>query len=1015
MNLDSMFGAFDGPDQSASKKRKIGDTSGGGKESSEGSSNSSSSSSKASASTKQSAPAKVYPFKLDAFQQDAVDSIERNESVLVAAHTSAGKTAVAEYAIAKCLRDKQRVIYTSPIKALSNQKYRDLEEEFKDVGLMTGDMTINPNATCLIMTTEILRSMLYKGSEIMREVAWVVYDEVHYMRDKERGVVWEESIILLPHNVRFVFLSATIPNSKEFCGWVAKIHNQPCGVVYTDYRPTPLEHFVYPAGAEGLFLVVDRKGNFKEDSFQKAMSALQIDGELGGAGAGGKGGKNGGGRQARRQSGGKNQVAADLFKIVKLIMERDLDPCIVFSFSKKECETYAMQMAKLDFNNEEEKTLVKQVFENALESLGEDDRNLPQVVSILPLLKRGIGIHHGGLLPILKEVLEILFQEGLIKCLFATETFSIGINMPAKTVVFTSTRKFDGDDFRWITSGEYIQMSGRAGRRGKDDRGIVIQMLDEKMAPEVTKNMIYGASDPLHSSYHVSYNMVLNMLRVEDADPEHLLRSSFHQFQQEQNAPALEAKARELQERAAQVEIPEEEAVSKYYANVQQLDKAKEEMNDTICQPQFCLPFLQSGRLVHVKYEGQAWGWGVVVSHRKVVTPSGAAPFSILDSVLGYKAGARRPASEDGSSNVVHVVDVLMEVANGVAKDSAFSKRTNYVPLATATLNEDEGETSASVILQVALPALDALSAVRLNLPKDLSNESSRANVLKTVASVPARFTAKKENIPMLDPVQDMGITDEGFKALASQEKKLRESLEKRPLHANKGRDAVLHNFKGKLQMLEQARHCLKEAKESQAVAMREELRKMKKVLKQLGYISNSGVLSSKGRFCCELSTADELVVTDMVFDGLFNDLSVEQAVALLSCFIHKEAMKDAPKLAGPLQAPYEKLQNIARNVARTCVEAKLQVDEEEFVNSFNPGMMEVCYAWCGGARFVDICQMTDIFEGSLIRNIRRLEELLRQLAAAALAIGNQELKFLMEDGANKIRRGVVFAASLYL
>ncbi|CAE7841668.1 MTR4, partial [Symbiodinium microadriaticum] len=174
----------------------------------------------------------------------AVNYIERGESVLVAAHTSAGKTAVAEYAIAKSLKNKQRVIYTSPIKALSNQKYRDLQEEFGDVGLMTGDMTINPTGTCLIMTTEILRNMLYRGSEVMREV--------HYMRDKERGVVWEESIILLPHKVRFVFLSATIPNAKEFVGWVAKTHHQPCHVVYTDYRPVPLQHYVYPSGAEGL-------------------------------------------------------------------------------------------------------------------------------------------------------------------------------------------------------------------------------------------------------------------------------------------------------------------------------------------------------------------------------------------------------------------------------------------------------------------------------------------------------------------------------------------------------------------------------------------------------------------------------------------------------------------------------------------------------------------------------------------------------------------------------------------
>jgi ATP-dependent RNA helicase DOB1 len=181
-------------------------------------------------------PAKIYPFKLDTFQQNAIAYIEKNESVLVAAHTSAGKTVVAEYAIAQSLKRKQRVIYTSPIKALSNQKFRDMQEEFSDVGLMTGDMTINPNATCLIMTTEILRSMLYRGSEIVREVAWVIYDEVHYMRDKERGVVWEESIILLPHKVRFVFLSATIPNAKEFVGWVSKLHHQKCHVVYTDYR-----------------------------------------------------------------------------------------------------------------------------------------------------------------------------------------------------------------------------------------------------------------------------------------------------------------------------------------------------------------------------------------------------------------------------------------------------------------------------------------------------------------------------------------------------------------------------------------------------------------------------------------------------------------------------------------------------------------------------------------------------------------------------------------------------------
>lgn len=195
-------------------------------------------------------PAREYKFTLDPFQQVSVFAIQRNESVLVSAHTSAGKTVVAEYAIAQCLQNKQRVIYTSPIKALSNQKYREMLAEFGDVGLMTGDVTINPSATCLVMTTEILRSMLYRGSEIMREVAWVIFDEIHYMRDKERGVVWEETIILLPHTVRYVFLSATIPNAMQFAEWICKSHDQPCHVVYTDFRPTPLQHYLFPAGGE---------------------------------------------------------------------------------------------------------------------------------------------------------------------------------------------------------------------------------------------------------------------------------------------------------------------------------------------------------------------------------------------------------------------------------------------------------------------------------------------------------------------------------------------------------------------------------------------------------------------------------------------------------------------------------------------------------------------------------------------------------------------------------------------
>ena len=223
-----------------------------------------------------------------------------------------------------------------------------------------------------------------------------------------------------------------------------------------------------------------------------------------------------------------------------MIMLKNYNPVIVFAFSKRECEALALTMSKFEFNSGDEQDLVTSIFTNAIDNLSADDRHLPQISHLLPLLKRGVGIHHGGLLPILKEVIEILFQEGLIKVLFATETFSIGLNMPAKTVVFTAARKFDGREFRNLSSGEYIQMSGRAGRRGLDDRGVVIVMCDEKLEPTAAKGMIKGEADRLDSAFHLGYNMVLNLMKVEGISPEYMLERCFFQFQNSANVPTME-------------------------------------------------------------------------------------------------------------------------------------------------------------------------------------------------------------------------------------------------------------------------------------------------------------------------------------------------------------------------------------------------------------------------------------------------------------------------------------------
>ncbi|OXB80156.1 UNVERIFIED_CONTAM: hypothetical protein H355_011614 [Colinus virginianus] len=863
-------------------------------------------------------PAKEYPFSLDAFQREAILCVDNNQSVLVSAHTSAGKTVCAEYAIALALREKQRVIFTSPIKALSNQKYREMYEEFQDVGLMTGDVTINPTASCLVMTTEILRSMLYRGSEVMREVAWVIFDEIHYMRDSE-------TIILLPDNVHYVFLSATIPNARQFAEWICHLHKQPCHVIYTDYRPTPLQHYIFPAGGDGLRLVVDEN-------------------------------------------------------IVKMIMERNFQPVIIFSFSKKDCEAYALQMTKLDFNTDEEKKMVEEVFNNAIDCLSDEDKKLPQVEHVLPLLKRGIGIHHGGLLPILKETIEILFSEGLIKALFATETFAMGINMPARTVLFTSASKFDGKDFRWISSGEYIQMSGRAGRRGMDDRGIVILMVDEKMSPTIGKQLLKGSADPLNSAFHLTYNMVLNLLRVEEINPEYMLEKSFYQFQHYRAIPGVVEKVNKLEEQYNKIVIPNEENVVIYYKIRQQLAKLGKEIEEYIHKPKYCLPFLQPGRLVKVKNEDDDFGWGVVVNFSK---KSNVKPNS-------------------GELDPLYVVEVLLHCSKESLKNSATEAAKPARP-------DEKGEMQ---VVPVLVHLLSAISSVRLYIPKDLRPIDNRQSVLKSIQEVQKRFP---DGVPLLDPIDDMGIKDQGLKKVIQKVEAFEHRMYSHPLHNDPNLETIYKLCERKAQVAMDIKAAKRELKKARTVLQMDELKCRKRVLRRLGFATSSDVIEMKGRVACEISSADELLLTEMMFNGLFNDLSAEQATALLSCFVFQENSNEMPKLTEQLAGPLRQMQECAKRIARVSAEAKLEIDEENYLNSFRPNLMDVVYTWANGASFAHICKMTDVFEGSIIRCMRRLEELLRQMCQAAKAIGNTELENKFAEGITKIKRDIVFAASLYL
>ncbi|KAG0272234.1 ATP-dependent RNA helicase mtr4 [Linnemannia exigua] len=902
-------------------------------------------------------PAKTYPFTLDPFQRLATYSIERGESVLVSAHTSAGKTVVAEFAIATSLKNKQRVIYTSPIKALSNQKYRELSEEFKDVGLMTGDVTINPSASCLVMTTEILRGMLYRGSEVMREVAWVVFDEIHYMRDSERGVVWEETIILLPAQCHYVFLSATIPNAMEFAEWVCKNKEQPCHVVYTDFRPTPLQHYLFPSGGEGIYLVVDEKDG-----------------------------------------------PSDIYKIVKMIQVKNLYPVIVFSFSKRECEALALQMANLGFNSDKEGKLVLQVFNNAISSLSECDRTLPQIKYLLPLLQRGIGIHHAGLLPILKEVIEILFQEGLVKVLFATETFSIGLNMPAKTVIFTGVQKFDGEKTRWVSGGEYIQMSGRAGRRGLDDRGVVIMMLDQKMEPAVAQGMVLGTADPLNSAYYLSYYMILNLMRIEGFSPEYMLEKCFYQFQISGSIPKIKQELEKWEKVVARIAFtpPEKQLLEQYHELRIQLATCAKEIRSIVFNPIYSLQYLQRGRIVNIAFDKQSVGWGVLTGCQKARPPP----------------GKKASSSGNGDKSVAaFILDVLLPFP----RDTKFEYGSGGLVVGIENPVAQMGKTSLEHLeftaVKVSLDAVRYIGAPLISLPMDIRQSSgSRVNAFKALLELQRRCP---DGIPILDPVEDMGIRTPALQRVVRQVETLEELLYKHPMADLRVDDnrAKYEQFLEKSEAQAKIRSLKAKLHKSIAVTQMTELKARKRVLRRLAFTTATDVAVVKGRVACEINTADGLLLTELIFNGTFRELTVEQIVAMMSCFCFQEKLDAAPtKLKEVLSTPLKLLQETARAIATVEVECRIpDVDVDAYVQKFKPDMMDVAFAWANGASFEELIAMTDAFEGSIIRMFRLLEEMLRQMAVACKTLGNDELEKKFLDGIKSIKRGVVFAASLYL
>ncbi|PCJ56623.1 MAG: hypothetical protein COA79_18320 [Planctomycetota bacterium] len=442
---------------------------------------------------------KFKGFELDSFQEVAIQKIEEGKTVIVSAPTGTGKTVIAEYIIEKAIRENTQVIFTSPIKALSNQKFRDFNEQYGDkVGIKTGDVSINQDAIVLIMTTEIFRNMIYDSPERLSEIEHVIFDEVHFIDDPYRGTVWEESIIFAPLHIKFICLSATIPNLHNIAEWMSSVRETKVETIIEENRVVPLYNNLY----------VPDEGVVSLKHLKRLVYQSRKDG-----------------------SRKKERFRFNWIDVINWVKKENNLPAIYFVFSRKIVETYAFKCQKLRLLNKEESRNARKLYWEICQRYEMEDNSYAEKLG--ELIGQGIAFHHAGMLPTMKEIIERMFSSGFIKLVFATETFALGINMPARSVIFDDVRKYDGIAFNYMKTRDYNQMAGRAGRRGLDDKGFVyVNIRKSEVDPTELDRVVNGQQEKVVSQFNLSFSTIINLYSKLGEDIFKIHEKNFANFNQ---------------------------------------------------------------------------------------------------------------------------------------------------------------------------------------------------------------------------------------------------------------------------------------------------------------------------------------------------------------------------------------------------------------------------------------------------------------------------------------------------
>ncbi|TBT82556.1 DEAD/DEAH box helicase [Propioniciclava sinopodophylli] len=902
--------------------------------------------------------AAAFPFALDDYQRDGCAHIEAGSGVLVAAPTGAGKTVVGEFAVFLALREGRKCFYTTPIKALSNQKYHDLAERFGThrVGLLTGDTSINSDAPVVVMTTEVLRNMIYAGSSTLRGLGYVVMDEVHYLADRFRGAVWEEVIIGLAPSVQLVSLSATVSNAEEFGDWLDEVRGG-VEVVLSERRPVPLFQHVMagrriydlfedeaptaselPVGGEvnpELIRLAKEESRFVRDDSRRPRGRGMRD----------RIERNAAGRGDR----GPNLIPRRDGAIEKLDAE-GLLPAIYFIFSRAGCDQAVGQLLRsgVRLTTAAERTELDALASSATTGLSRDDLEALDYATFAEALRRGIAAHHAGMLPAFKECVEAAFVRGLVEVVFATETLALGINMPARSVVLEKLVKYNGEAHVDVTPGEYTQLTGRAGRRGIDVEGHAVVLWQRNFDPRFVAGLASRRTYPLRSSFSPTYNMAVNMVgRVGREKARGLLEQSFAQFQSDKSVVGLARAAARNTEKIAQLwadaacDRGDFVEYARLRAEISRLEAeaAKSRKADRRAESSSGLLELTPGDIIGVP-SGRHEGWAVVIDP-------------------------------------------------GVGRD-----RANPSPL---VMTEQRQIKKLSLADFPSPPVV----AGRMRVPKHFDGASP-----KDRRNLAAAFHTKLRGLDTRQSRYQPAAMDA---EIADEVARLRDALRAHPCHGCPDREAHARAAEKALR-LEKDTEGLRAQTERRTNTIATRFDKVCAVLSALGYLSEDGAkVTEAGRMLARIYSELDLVTAEAIRAGVFDELDAAELAAVLSSLTYESRGGGASR---PSRMPTRSTEIAQTMVRRIWREVRLLERDHKLDQGRDPdiGFAEATYRWANGVALSEILDETELTAGDFVRWMRMVIDLLGQVADAA---GDTVVRDNAREAVDRLRRGVVDAAYL--